>query len=77
MTIETIAILSFVFAAATLAATAYERRMDVLYGPYIEGRAVARAGLAVERFWKPVHSAADGVRWKARNMVYLASVIAC
>jgi hypothetical protein len=38
MTIETIAFLGFVFAATTLAAMAYERRMDVLYGPYLEGR---------------------------------------
>jgi hypothetical protein len=35
MIIETIG-LGFVFAAATLAAMAYERRMDVLYGPYID-----------------------------------------
>ena len=38
MTIETIALLSFVFMAFALAAMAYERRMDVLYGPYIHGR---------------------------------------
>lgn len=73
MTIETIGLLGFVFAAAALVAMAYERRMDVLYGPYIEGRASV-----VERFWKPVlRSAADGFRWKARNMAYLASVIGC
>jgi hypothetical protein len=38
MTIETIAFLGFVFAATTLAAMAYERRMDVLYGPYLYQR---------------------------------------
>jgi hypothetical protein len=45
MPIETIAILGVVFAAAVnLAAMAYKRRMDVLYGPYIEGRSVVRSG---------------------------------
>jgi hypothetical protein len=77
MDIETIALLGFVFAATALAAMAYERRMDVLYGPYIQGRAEGRVLLSVERFWKPVHSAADRLRWKARPMIYLASVIAC
>ena len=77
MTIETIAFLGFVFAATTLAAMAYERRMDVLHGPYLESRATGRARLTAKRFWKPVHSAADRLRWKARGMVYLPSVIAC
>jgi hypothetical protein len=77
MPIETIVILGVVFAAANVAAMAYERRMDVLYGPYIESRAVARSGISVERYWKPMHSAADRLRWKARNIVHLASIIAC
>ena len=77
MTIETIAFLGFVFAATTLAAMAYERRMDVLYGPYLEGRAARRVHLSTQRFWKPMQSAVDRLRWKARGMVYLASVIAC
>ena len=76
MTIETITFLGFVFAATTLAAMAYERRMDVLYGPYLERRA-GRVHPSIHRFWKPVHSAVDRLRWKARGMVYLASVIAC
>jgi hypothetical protein len=69
--------LGFVFAAATLAAIAYERRMDVLYGPYIEGSASDQVGVLVERFWKPTRAVSDRLRWKARNMAYLASVIAC
>jgi hypothetical protein len=77
MTIETIAFLGFVFAATTLAAMAYERRMDVLYGPYVERRAGERAHSSMHRFWKLMHSAAERLRWKARGMVYLASVIAC
>ena len=55
MTIETIAFLGFVFAATTLAAMAYERRMDVLYGPYLERRAGGHVRLSTERLWKPMH----------------------
>ena len=73
MTIETIAIPGAVFAAATFVAVTYERRMDVLYGPYIEGRAT----LSAARFWKPVHAAADRLGRKARNVIYFVSVIAC
>ena len=76
MTIETIALAGFVFAAAAFAAVAYERRMDVLYGLYIEGRP-GRAGTSVERFWKPMRSAADHFRWKAGNFSCLAVMIAC
>jgi hypothetical protein len=38
MTIEIIAIPGLVFLAATLAAKLIERRSDVLYGPFIQGR---------------------------------------
>ena len=41
MDIETIGMIGMVglaFAAATLVRVAYGRHMDVLYGPYIEGR---------------------------------------
>jgi hypothetical protein len=69
MTIETIAFLSFMFAATTLAAMAYERQMDVLYGPYLPGR----AHLPKHRFWEPVYSAADRLRWKARDVIYYSS----
>jgi hypothetical protein len=76
MIIDTIAVTGFVFAAAALAALVFERRMDVLYGPYIEGRNVSHRGLALMRFWVPVRQAADGFRWKARNVTYFAFVIA-
>jgi hypothetical protein len=76
MTIETIALAGFVFAAAALAALVYERRMDVLYGPYIEGRS-GRAGTSIERFWTPMRSAADYFRWKAGIFSCLAVMIAC
>jgi hypothetical protein len=73
--IETIGLLGFVFTATALAATAYERRMDVLHGPYIRGRTERRVGLSV--FLKPAQSAVDRLRWKARGMIYVASIIAC
>ena len=38
MTIEIIVFPGLVFLAATLAAKLYERRNDVLHGPYIQGR---------------------------------------
>jgi hypothetical protein len=77
VTIETIGLLGFVFGAATLAAMAYERRMDVLHGPYLEALAGARPDLFADRFWTPLQSALEHMRWKARNMVYLTSLIAC
>ncbi len=76
MTIEMIALAGFVFGAAALAALTYERRMDVLYGPYIEGRS-RRAGISVERYWKPMRSAADYFRCKAGNFSCLAAMIVC
>jgi hypothetical protein len=38
MEVEIIGLAGFVFAATALGALLYERRMDVLYGSYIEGR---------------------------------------
>ena len=76
MIIETIAVLGFVFAATALAAVVFERRMDVLYGPYIEGRNVSYSAIALQRLWMPMREAADGFSWKARNVAYFASVIA-
>jgi hypothetical protein len=75
VTIEEITVLGFVFAAVILAAIAYERRMDVLYGPYVEGRD-DRTDISTAQLLKSMHSAADRLRWKARNVVYLTSVIA-
>jgi hypothetical protein len=75
MTIEIIVFLGFVFAAASLASMAYERRMDVLYGPYIENSGM-RVGFSVDRLWTPAQSVSDCLCWKARNMIYLASVLA-
>lgn len=71
MTIEMIALAGLVFAAAALAAVAYERHMDVLHGPYIEGRS-GRVG----RIWTPIRSAAEYFRWKAGILGCLSVMIA-
>jgi hypothetical protein len=76
MTVEGFTVLGFAFAATALAAMAYERRMDVLHGPYVEGKA-GRMDFSAGQFWRPIQSAVDRFRWKARNMLYLTSVIAC
>ena len=75
MTIETIALAGFVFAAAALAAVAYERHMDVLHGPYIEGRS-GWVGVTLGRIWTPMRSVADHFRWKAGILSCLAVMIA-
>jgi hypothetical protein len=61
MTIEEVTVFGFVFAATILAAMAYERRMDVLYGPYVEGRD-DRADHLVGQFLRSMHSAVDRLR---------------
>ena len=45
MTIEILIYPGLVFLAATLIAKQIERRRDVLYGPYIQGRKTILAGL--------------------------------
>ena len=83
MTIEIIAFLGFVFTATALSTKAYERRQDVLYGPYIQGqnrrhhfqgakRLVARA---IRTSGLP--QAFARISWKARNVSCLASAIIC
>jgi|GraSoi2013_115cm_1033766.scaffolds.fasta_scaffold110686_2 hypothetical protein len=54
MSIEIFGVLGFGFVAILLATIAYERRMDVLYGPYIQGRA---GSFLLKRFRKPASSA--------------------
>jgi hypothetical protein len=61
-------------ATATGVALIVERRMDVLYGPFIESGA---------SFPTPEHkllefasSVVDHLRWKMRNMMYLTSIVA-
>jgi hypothetical protein len=75
MTIEMIAIVGFAFVATTIAALLHEYRTDVLHGPYIEG--LDRRSNVVIRHWALAPVIADRFRWRARNIIYLTSIIAC
>jgi hypothetical protein len=77
MEIEIIGLVGFVFAATSAGALVYERRMDVLYGSYIEGRNDRRVASAMNSIRKPVQRLADQLRWRTRNAVYLAAIAAC
>ena len=72
---EIIGIVSFVFVATSTVALMHEHRMDVLHGSYIEGS--DRRGGQVKKSFPLVRTIVDRVRWKARSMVYLTSIIAC
>ncbi|HLG89470.1 MAG TPA: hypothetical protein VKZ79_20000 [Alphaproteobacteria bacterium] len=74
MNIEIIIAVGLVFAAASLGRFAYERHMDVLHGPYIEGRS---AQPALRIIAGPLSSLVDRLRFRLRGMVYLASIAAC
>jgi hypothetical protein len=58
--IEIVVAIGLVFAAAALARFAYEREMDVLYGPYIEGR---NARLGLRAVLKPLMLVANRLRF--------------
>jgi hypothetical protein len=83
MTIDIIAFLGLVFTATSLTARAYERRQDVLYGPYIRGRRrphpfkIARYLAAQAIRTSGLEQAYARVSWKARNVSCLASAIIC
>jgi hypothetical protein len=74
MKIETVAIVGVVFAVTALAALTYNRRMDVLHGPSIEGRA---ADEQANKLLVLAPALVDHFRWKTRSMIYLTSIIAC
>jgi hypothetical protein len=83
MTIEIIACLGLVFSATSLIAKAYERRQDVLYGLYIQGRRRPRpfkiaVRLVVQAIrMSGLEQAFEHISWKARNVSCLASAIIC
>jgi hypothetical protein len=74
MNIEIAIVVGLVFVAASLARFAYERQMDVLHGPYIEGRTTQPVLRIIARSLSPM---TDRLRFKLRGMVYLASIAAC
>jgi hypothetical protein len=70
-------IVALVVTGTTLFAFVFERRMDVLHGPYIEGRkrhARASTWTAINSICEPVM---DRIRWKARNVPYITGLFAC
>ncbi len=69
MSIETIVIFGSVVAATAVAALVHERRMDVLHGPYIEGRMRSQ-------LFARTSAILDRVRWNTRNVIYPTSIIA-
>ena len=77
MQIELIAVSAAALAvAATAAGVAFvlECRRDVLYGPFIEGRASSQT--LEQRLLELASSVGDQIRWKMRNMMYLTSIVA-
>jgi hypothetical protein len=85
MNIEAIGLAGCISGAAALAAFFYRRRQDVLHGPYIEGVA-ARTSLHILRnecgrllshVQIIVARKTARLRWKARDVIYIASVVAC
>lgn len=80
MTIEIIALIGFAaFIATSLIAQVVERRRDVLYGPYIEGRRVQRrSDSAMHRLAQTIgvlRPSAAQLGWKMRNVSCFASAI--
>jgi hypothetical protein len=74
MNIEIAAVIGLVFAAASLGRLAYERQMDVLHGPYIEGRS---AEPVLRSIAKPLAPIIDHLRFKLRGMAYLTAIVGC
>ncbi len=59
MDIAIFGIFGFAFIAAALAKIAHERRLDVLYGPYIQDRARQPPGLSALQYRKSADLAID------------------
>jgi hypothetical protein len=83
MTIEIIALIGFVFIATSLIAKVYERRNDVLYGPYVQGRddqyslkyLLDQLEEAIES--SRLRQGLGRVGWRVHNVSYFASAIIC
>jgi hypothetical protein len=73
MQIEVIGILGGVAAAAACVSLVLERRMDVLYGPFIEGQASVVP--PEQKLMELASSFVDRLRWRVRNMMYLTSIV--
>jgi hypothetical protein len=80
MTIELVALIGFVaFIVTSLIAKAVERRRDVLYGPYVEGRQVWRPFDSVMHLCTQLRGklrpSLAQFGWKMRNVSCFASAI--
>lgn len=72
---EILGILGFVFAATTVGVLVWEYEMDVLHGPYIEGRLRERSVAAMlDPLQVAVAAAMARIMWRARSVVYLAAM---
>jgi hypothetical protein len=72
MNIELLGLLAFALATIAAATLTYQRRMDVLYGPYVRGRP---GSLSIKRFWQPSSSAIDRLsELEGPKMMYLSSI---
>lgn len=72
---EILGILGFVFAATVVGVLVYEHEMDVLHGPYIEGRVQERGVAAMLDPLRPALEAVMArINWRARGVVYLAAM---
>ena len=67
-------ILGFAFAATTFSVRVYEYQSDVLYGPYIEGRAQERIFAMFDPIVARLAPIFERINWQARNAIYLASL---
>jgi hypothetical protein len=72
---EFLGIFGFVFAATATGVLVYEHHMDVLNGPFIEGREQPRV---IATMLAPVRAMVEPLierlNWQARSAVYLASL---
>lgn len=76
MHIEILGLFGYVFAAAILAILAYERRRDVLSGPYIDSH--PRGRLSSKRFRNSAPSAIDRLHaMEEIRTIYLGSAAVC
>jgi hypothetical protein len=72
MDIDILELMGFAFVATALATMAFRRRRDVLYGPYLQGRAT---GVSLKRVWRPGSSAIDRFLELERQKVVYAGYI--
>jgi hypothetical protein len=71
---DILGIFGFVFAATAFSVLVYEYQSDVLYGPYIQGRAEPRMFAMFDPVVARVAPIFDRINWQARNAIYLASL---